>query len=305
MTSQDTISTELISNLSQMNPKNQVASEYYTIGRRIVLIFLLMAASILAFTIGGYNYFMDRNVRTIVKCGIPVLFLIPTLGLYRSGKYHKYWKVSFAFLSVAIGFLLAWIFGGWYTWVPGLVADSVEGWALAKVAETLPIIVGILVLAKLSGDKPFDLFLKGGDHKKALGLGLLCIPLGFVQFAVIGGFTLNVGIDTIVAWGPWLAIFAFSNSLMEELIFRGLFLRKYEAIMGPKASLALISVVFAIFHIILLPFMGLGGVLVFVTFLFFESWLWGRTIQKSGSIWGAVLAHAIGDVLLMIAAFGT
>ncbi len=304
MTSQEELKIESSDNLSHLNSSIQVEPQLSRIRHRILLPFFLVVASLLVFTLGGYNYILEYDVRTIVKYLIPSSFLVITLLIYRSVKYHQYWKVSFAYLAVATGFLLAWIFGGWYNWVPGLDVNSVEGWAVAKVAETIPIILGVLVLAKMSGDNSFDLFLKGGNHKKALVLGLLCVPMGLVQFVVAGGFSLNVGADNIVAWVPWLLIFAFSNSLMEELIFRGLFLRKYEVLMSPKASLALISIIFAIFHVVLLPFMGLSGVVIFVTFLFFEAWLWGRTIQKSGSIWGAVLAHAIGDILFVIAAFG-
>ncbi len=158
--------TELSDHLAQINPKNQVGPESNTIWHQIVLILSLMAASILVFTIGGYNYFMEPEVRTVVKCMIPVACLIATWVFYRSEKYHQYWKVSFAFLAVATGFLLAWFFGGWYSEIPGLIEDSVEGWALAKLAETLPIIGGVLLLAKLSGDNACDLHLKGGTARK-------------------------------------------------------------------------------------------------------------------------------------------
>jgi membrane protease YdiL (CAAX protease family) len=273
-------------------------------GRTIRLVLFLAIASFFVFTLGGYNYFLQRDTKTIIKWVVPVVFLIASIAIRKSNRYQAYLKPCVAFLAVGTGFLLAWYFGGWYNWIPGLVNDSVEGWALAKVAEAAPIIIAILIIGKFSGDSPSSLYLKGGNTKLGLKLGLFCIPLTMLQFMVMGGFSLNVNASTIIEWTPWLVIFAFTNSFMEELMFRGLFLHKYEALMGSKAALILISVIFALFHAALLPFMGYEIMLIFVAFLFIEAWLWGRTIQKSSSIWGAVLVHAVADVLFVIVAFG-
>ncbi len=111
--------------------------------------------------------------------------------------------------------------------------------------------------------------------------------------------SLTVGFDQILAWLPSMILFASSNSLMEEIMFRGLFLPRFEPLFGPRGSLALISVIFAFFHVALLPFMGLETTVAFVSFLFLQGYAWGYTIQKSRSIWGAVFAHAVADVFFM------
>ncbi|MCJ7732369.1 CPBP family intramembrane metalloprotease, partial [Candidatus Bathyarchaeota archaeon] len=100
-------------------------------------------------------------------------------------------------------------------------------------------------------------------------------------------------------------LFSVSNGFMEELIFRGLFLGKYGELFGRRGALLLVSFVFALFHVILLPFMGLGMVLVFTVFLFFQGYIWGVIYQRTGSIWGSILAHAVADVLFVLAAFAT
>nr|MDO8114536.1 type II CAAX endopeptidase family protein [Candidatus Sigynarchaeota archaeon] len=266
--------------------------------------FLFVATSILVFTIGGYNYFIPDEMRLLLRGLIAASFLIVTVGMYRHDKLHKYRRVSLAFFAVATGIFLASIFGGWWLLIPGLIKDSVEGWALAKVAEAVPIIAAILLLVKLDGGEAHALLLVGGNKKRSLVLGLLVAPLELIQFATMTGFTLNVGAEAIGAWLPWMMVFAVSNSLMEELMFRGLFLQRYAELLRPKTSLLLTSVIFAIFHAVLLPFMGLALVMAFIVFTFILGWIWGSIMQKTGSIWGAVLAHAVGDVLFVLAAFG-
>ena len=50
--------------------------------------------------------------------------------------------------------------------------------------------------------------------------------------------------------------------------------------------------------------MGLVMTAVFVGFLLLLGWALGIVVQKSNSIWGAVLALAVADALFVIAVFG-
>ena len=260
--------------------------------------------SIIVFTVGGYNYFIDAETKTVIKLVLPVLLM----GLIRILKQRKtseiYLRILHAYFGVSLGLLLAWFLGRWYTLIPGLVMDSVQGWMFGKLAEALPIIGGILGYILYMGDSLEAVFLKGGNIRKGLTLGLLVSPLSLIQFYAQTGFSLTVGFGQIVAWLPSMIVFAGLNSLMEEIMFRGLFLSRFEPLFGPRGSLALISVIFALFHVALLPFMGLETTVAFVSFLFLQGYAWGYTIQKSGSIWGAVIAHAVADVLFVLAAFG-
>ncbi|TEU09348.1 CPBP family intramembrane metalloprotease [Candidatus Bathyarchaeota archaeon] len=264
----------------------------------------LIVMSIIIFTVGGYNYFIDAETKTVIKLVLPVLLM----GLIRILKQRKtseiYLRILHAYFSVSLGLLLAWFLGKWHTLIPGLILHSVQGWMYAKLAEALPIIGGILGYILYKGDSLEAVFLKGGNIKKGLTLGLLVSPLSLIQFYVQTGFSLTVGFGQIVAWLPSMMVFASLNSLMEEIMFRGLFLPRFEPLFGPRGSLSLNSVIFALFHVALLPFMGLEMTVAFVSFLFLQGYAWGYTIQKSGSIWGAVFAHAVADVLFMLAAFG-
>ncbi|RDE17579.1 MAG: hypothetical protein C4K49_01945 [Candidatus Thorarchaeota archaeon] len=273
------------------------------LGARIILFVLLFVTSILVYTIAGYNYFMDATARLIAKIIVPTGLFVVALVLYRRAP-RIYSRIAYSFTAVALGFLFAWLFGGWYELIPGLTVDSPTGSAVAKFAETLPIVLTVIVLMLAAKDSLHSLYLTGGKPVKGLLLGFVAVPVELVHFAVMGGFAISVGIDILVGWIPWMLIFAFSNSFMEELIIRGLFLRKYEVLFGPRASLVFTSLVFSAFHAPLLPLMGPVALVTLLLIALVYGLLWGYTIQKSDSIWGAVLSHAIADMLAFIAVFG-
>jgi membrane protease YdiL (CAAX protease family) len=149
-----------------------------------------------------------------------------------------------------------------------------------------------------------SVFLKGGNAKQSIKLGLLFSPLALIPFLALGGLGINVEADLIIALIPWMFAFSIANSFMEELMIRGLFLRKYEVFFGQTGSLLLISIVFAMFHFALLEYADFVLVSIIVIFTFIVGLVWGYIIQKSDSIWGSVLAHMIVDALAILTVFG-
>ena len=181
--------------------------------------------------------------------------------------------------------------------------DTVMGWGVSKFFEAFPICVSVYVLGRYAGESFPSLGFRGGDVKRSLGYGLIVSVLGFVQYFAMVGFGFEFTFSQLISWAPWLVLFASSNAVMEELMFRGLFLGKYTELLGERVSLLLISFVFALFHGILLPFMGLNVIVVFVCFLFLQGYVWGFIFKKTGSLWGSVLAHAVADILFTLAVF--
>ena len=87
-------------------------------------------------------------------------------------------------------------------------------------------------------------------------------------------------------------------------MIRGLFLKKYGSLFGRRQSLLLTSVIFALFHQAILQYTDVVTYIAFLIITFLLGLAWGYIMQKSDSIWGAVVAHAVADILLLIAAFG-
>lgn len=215
-----------------------------------------------------------------------------------------YWKISFSFLIASIGLLLTWIFGRWHLLIPGLDTSTIEGAAIAKFAEVIPIVLSILVGTWLIEKDFTQVFIRGGDLKKSLKLGLLISPVGLIIFVALGGLGLSIGLDMIVSLIPWMLVFAFSNALMEELMIRGLFLKKYDSLFGQRISLLLTSVVFAIFHQAIIGYTDFITFSEFFGIIFLLGLSWGYIMQKSENIWGAVLAHVIAHILVLLVVFG-
>jgi membrane protease YdiL (CAAX protease family) len=270
-----------------------------------LLFILFIGASFLTFNIGGYNNFIPSELRLIVRIIVAGILILSTITLHKAkGSWNKYWRVSYALLTSSVGLVLAWFFGKWYTLIPGLSTSTVEGLSIAKVAEVIPIVVTILIGTWLVERDFTPVFLRGGDLKKTLKIGLTVSPVALIPFFALGGLGLSVGLDVIFTWLPWMCVFGFSNAFMEELMIRGLFLKKYNAIFGKNASLLLTSVIFALFHQAILEYTDPVTFTAFLLVTFFLGIAWGYVMQKSDSIWGAVLAHAIADILFIITVFG-
>jgi membrane protease YdiL (CAAX protease family) len=91
----------------------------------------------------------------------------------------------------------------------GLTTASVPGIASMKLFDALPIVVTIVMVARLGGMKPADLYLRKGKDRAWLAVGSV----------------------SFVAFTPWILLFVFCNAFMEELHFRGLLLRPCEQLL--------------------------------------------------------------------------
>lgn len=270
-----------------------------------LLFILFTGVSFLAFNIGGYNNFIPFELRIIVRIIVASILFLSTIILYKTERsWNKYWKISYALLISSIGLVLAGFFGNWHTLIPGLSTSTVEGVSIAKVAEVIPIVATILIGIWLVERDFTPVFLRGGDLKKTFKIGLIVSPVALIPFFALGGLGLSVGLDMIVAWLPWMCLFGFSNAFMEELMVRGLFLKKYNAIFGKNTSLLLTSVIFALLHQAIIEYTDPVTFTIFLLITFLLGISWGYVMQKSDSIWGAVLAHAIADILFIITVFG-
>ena len=269
------------------------------------LLILFVACSFLVFVVAGYNDFIPTDLILLSRIVVLIIFLLATIFLNRSeGSLKRYWRISFSFFIVSIGFFLAWFFGGWHNLIPGLSVSTVEGAAVAKVAEVLPVVLSILVGIWIVEKDYTPIYLRGGNLKQSFKLGILVSPAVLILVIPLGFLGLTASLDLIVSWMPWIFVFAFSNAFYEELMIRGVFLRNYDLIFGPRISLLLTSFAFAMLHIAII---GLADLVTFTMYFglsFFLGLLWAYVIQKSDNIWGAVLAHVIGDILFVITMFG-
>ena len=254
--------------------------------------------SFLVYILAGYNYFLNSPQKTLIKLVTPLIVYL----IYLRIDDVSLRRIIFGFFSVSMGFLFAWILRGIPRVLP-IDLDTVMGWGISKFVEVAPICLCVFILGKRNGDSFDYLGLRGGSVGRSLVFGLLASVLGLVQYFAQMGFSFGFTFTQLVAWFPWLLLFSVSNAFMEELIFRGLFLEKYSQFLGEKRALLLVSLIFAVFHVVLLPFMELSMMLGFTCFLFIQGYVWGYILQKTGSLWGSILAHAFSDILFVLIIF--
>lgn len=167
------------------------------------------------------------------------------------------------------------------------------------------IVVPILVLTRLSGEGMGSIYLRKGN----LRLGL---TIGLITFAAISAVSIpwarwqyqagSLSLATVLPWTPWVLLFVLANSINEELLFRGLFLRKFEPFLGAFPANLAIAIPFALLHVgqqyttaailLLVQTLVLGLVL-------------GYIMQKTDSIWGSFLVHAGVDLPVIIGILAT
>jgi len=107
----------------------------------------------------------------------------------------------------------------------------------------------------------------------------------------------DLSLARAIPWIPWLLILALANGTIEELWFRGLFLRKLQPFFGKFISIFLIAIVFTLLH-------GLATYTsnnaIFLAIVFPLALAWGYIMQKTDSIWGSILFHAAMDIPIFL-----
>jgi membrane protease YdiL (CAAX protease family) len=166
--------------------------------------------------------------------------------------------------------------------------------AAAKLAESVWRVVPILLLIGLAGDDLQSLYLRGGRIRFGVSVGMIgllgCAALAFLPFAAQGGGA------KLLSLSPWILVFILSNGFAEELLFRGLFLRRYERFLGQRQANVLAALVFTLLHA---QVTYVADTAVFLLVLFALALAWGWLMQKSDSLWGSALFHAGADCLLI------
>lgn len=258
-----------------------------------IVLFLVVGGLIGSAT---YVSFIPQNTRTILKAGMAAISLAAWLVLSRSERLRQYRQIALSFFAVSLGVLLARYWGSIPMNFLGFSVTTVQGVAMAKFGEVLSIVLPILVLHFATGGDMNGLFLKGGNLK----LGFIAGIIGFAAFVGIGLLqAIGSGLrwTTVAAALPWILIFIFANAFMEELWFRALFLKKLEPLVGARTALIITSLVFAGVHI---SSTYVPDILMFLVLLMTLALLWGWLMRKSNSIWGPVLIHAGGDILVIL-----
>ncbi len=127
-----------------------------------------------------------------------------------------------------------------------------------------------------------------------VGLGLTGLPLGLIEYTILRPYAWVPG-DTILAVLFGGVVMFVSTGLAEELIFRGIMLRRAMELLGSKKGILFVTCVFSAMHIFYRNPLDL-------TFVFCVGLLYAGFVVRTKNLWGAIMSHTLANVILYLIA---
>jgi membrane protease YdiL (CAAX protease family) len=264
------------------------------------LLFLFIGLAVFLPSI-TFSALIPDNVEILLRTSLCVLFFVAAIVFTGQKTLKKYWPIPFAFFLAALSQFFAWEFSGLpLTWFH-LDATAVKGMAVAKFSQSLLVVIPIILLTRISGQSFSSIYLKKGKIRYGLGIGLIAF-LVFAGLLYLQIEKADSGPNRLLSASPWILVFVLSNGLNEELLFRGLFLRKFEPFVGTFGSNLTTAIVFTLAHL-KVEYVASGEILKFLATVFVLAMVWGYMMQKTESLIGPALFHAGADLLLFSSLF--
>jgi len=241
------------------------------------------------------------TLETFFRLGLCLLFLLLTTAFARRAEDKTIWPVPFAFFLAVFCQFLAWQFSGFPIKWLNLDVSSINGMAVAKLSQSMLIILPIILLTKISGQDLASIYIKKGEIRYGLSIGSIAF-IAFSGFLVLQAINTDGGMSRLLSSSPWIFLFVMANGFNEEILFRGLFLKRFEPFLGKWRSNLLTAAVFTLAHM-KVEYVLSGETLTFLAMVFVLALVWGYLMQKTDSILGPALFHAGADLLLFSSLF--
>jgi membrane protease YdiL (CAAX protease family) len=272
--------------------------------RRIFIFIILLVCGISLPSLSGLLVFpfsvVPAELTLVYALILSSIFLLITIFLRSRKSLKCYWQIFFAFFIASLAMF--------FDFLINLPSKTMNGLLLDMLVSASIIVSTIILLTRVSGNSFGSIFLKKGKIKLGLIVGLT----GFFFFALTSipaaqylfqGQNLNL--DKVIAWMPWITPIVLLNGVREELLYRGLFLKKLQPKLGLKTSNLLQAIIFSLSHSV--AGVGLNAytpyIWILVIFTFSLGLAWGYIMQRTDSILGSTLFHAGTDIPVFIGIF--
>jgi len=264
--------------------------------KKILISFLFLLGGLAVFVLGSPYYSVFPTNRN------QVFYLVLTLGflavmvlLKRKPSLATYWPaVNSLFIASAALLFLS-------TGVLNLQKDTMpplQNLAMDKFSQFLHVVLVLLGLTLLTGGDLRSIFIRPGRLKQGLTFGLLSFT-GFAVLALFLGVQSSGFFRSFWSAVPLLLLFIVSNAVMEELWFRGIFLKNYETLLGRGIAIFITALVFGASHINA-TYKFPGGGFVFGLVVFGLGVVGAYAMLKDDSLIGPVFFHAGYDLLIIV-----
>jgi membrane protease YdiL (CAAX protease family) len=277
--------------------------------QRFIWFVAFLASGLLVFVVFGHYFPTFKGTAdTIGRVFVAAAFLVMAIIARQREGLRKHWLIPFAFFTALTAISIDYTLGlsKWILPALGLSIKSPAGLAIDKLESSLLGIVTVLTLNGLAGQGVDSLYIRRGNLKLGLIVGLLA-------FGLMAAFVIpvtewffkgeNLTWARILPWMPWVLIMVFSNAAYEELVFRGLFIGKMSPFLGRFAINLVTTIPFVLNHA--------GNNYMSNAFIFFVlqllplSLVWCWLMQKTSSLWGSILFHAAMDIPVFVGIFST
>jgi membrane protease YdiL (CAAX protease family) len=269
----------------------------------LAILFVVLGTAIMyVFNPWGSGTVLPKVYDYITKIGVCIVLLAAAFLAKRSLRFQRYWQILFGLFILTLTVTLDLVFGIYYIKYLNIQDTSPVTIAFQKLNEAFVVVSVVIGCTLASGNNLGSIYIQKGKLKLGLWIGL-----GAFLLAAAGSFPMaasfkaqNLTIARVLPWIPWVLIFVLSNATLEELLFRGLFLRKLEPFFGKFLSNLLVAIVFTLMH---------GAVTytvdqyMFLAILFPLALLWGYIMQKTDAIWASILFHAGMDISIILGIF--
>jgi uncharacterized protein len=267
----------------------------------LFLVFLVCGLAVFLLSI-AFEKAIPVPTQTVLRIVLAVIFLAAALILSRLGRTQS-GQVLYVFFIATFAMLLSWeVSGRWLHWL-AVSVNTPQGCAFACFTERCLWIVPIILLVKLGRRDLASLYIKSGNLRRGLTVGL--IGFGFFLFTSFFAAKYlfkaqDLTAAKALAWAPWILIFVVCNAAGEELLYRGLFLQRFAALLGPRSANVCVALIFTLAHV---QVKYSPDVLLFLAILFPLALWWGYLMQKTDGLWGSILFHAGADIPVMLGIF--
>jgi membrane protease YdiL (CAAX protease family) len=264
--------------------------------RKLVASICLLLGGLAVFVLGSpYYTVFPTNGNPLYYIVITLFFLGASIALRKSPSLSRYGPAAYALFvaSAATLFLSTGLLN-----IRVGATDPLQEIALDKLSQFLHVVPVIIALTLVARDDLQSIFIARGKWKAGLAFG----GASFVGWAILATL-LQAGDSSFPQLGArtilYLSVFVFGNAIMEELWFRAIFLKKYQAVVGRVAAVVVTSVAFGASHVNA-TYEFPGGGIVFGVVVFALGVVGAYSMLKTDGLLAPVLFHAGYDLVIIV-----
>lgn len=264
---------------------------------RAVMIFVLLVGGQLIFVFGSpYFTVFPTNDNVLFSAALVAAFGLLALIFRQQPSLAHYASPVYA-LFVAAAANLALVIGPFNRYMPA-TAEPFRELGQDKFIQFLTVVPVLVILSWLVWREPGWIYLQRGQPRRWLPFGLVSLAVCAV---VMAAMLLWAGMSAgdLLAAAPWILTFVAANAIMEELWFRGVFLRSYEAGIGWTGAMVVTALAYGVSHMNATYFESWVG-LVFGAGVIGLGLIMAWAMRWGNSLWGSVLFHMGMDMLIVL-----